>query len=69
VTVIITQSPGICPFCRSFDVRILTALGTGPTGYRCHDCQKTFFVTAEEPLESAERKTDRPSRQKPAAKP
>jgi transposase-like protein len=39
------MSPGICPFCRSFDVRILTALGSGPTGYRCHHCQKTFYVS------------------------
>jgi transposase-like protein len=62
----ITPSPGTCPFCRSFDVRILTALGSGPAGYRCHDCEKTFFVAAAEPL-PLEPKSDRLSRQKPPA--
>jgi tRNA(Ile2) C34 agmatinyltransferase TiaS len=72
VAVMITRSPGMCPFCRSFDVRVLTALGSGPTGYRCHDCQKTFFVTAAEPVpvEPAEARTtgDALSSQKPPAK-
>jgi hypothetical protein len=53
-------------------VRVLTALGSGPTGYRCHDCQKTFFVTAAEPVpvEPAEARTtgDALSSQKPPAK-
>jgi transposase-like protein len=67
------MSPGMCPFCRSFDVRILTAIGSGLTGYRCHDCQKTFYVTtaAPSPLRPRKPKTtdDAPIRRKPPAKP
>jgi transposase-like protein len=66
------MSPGICPFCRSFDVRLLTALGRGPAGYRCHDCQKTFYVTAAPavPLGPSEpdTKADAPIIRKPRAK-
>jgi hypothetical protein len=47
------MSPGMCPYCRSFDVRTLTAVGHGPAGYRCHDCQKTFYVTPAATMPSA----------------
>jgi len=39
--------PDCCPFCRSHDLRPLTVEGGDLTGFRCHDCDKTFYVTAE----------------------
>jgi hypothetical protein len=41
-----TSTPDACPFCRSFDIRPLTNPGIDLLGFRCHDCQRTFYVTA-----------------------
>jgi transposase-like protein len=37
-------TPRCCPFCDSRDIRLLTGTGADLVGYRCHDCQNTFYV-------------------------
>ena len=39
-------TPRSCPFCDSQDIRIMTGAGVDLVGYRCHDCQKAFYVAA-----------------------
>lgn len=38
--------PPLCPYCRSFDLRSLTPAGVDLHGFRCHDCSRTFYLTA-----------------------
>jgi transposase-like protein len=47
-----TTTPETCPFCRSYDLRALVGLELDVTGYRCHDCHKTFYVPT--PVQSPE---------------
>lgn len=37
--------PEGCPFCRCKDVRPLSDPALELVGYRCHDCERTFYVT------------------------
>lgn len=64
------SSPQSCPFCSSHDIRMLTASGLDLTGYRCHDCQGTFYVGSAAIKPRAEaapaaRKTPRPESRDP----
>ncbi len=52
-------TPRSCPFCDSQDIRILTGTGVDLVGYRCHECQKTFYV-AELDFKSQMPPTPRP---------
>jgi hypothetical protein len=50
--------PECCPFCRSQDLRPLTIAGVDLTGYRCHDCEKIFYVTADAQPAALPKKTN-----------
>jgi hypothetical protein len=61
--VVSMSSPQSCPFCESRDIRMLTASGLDLTGYRCHDCQGTFYVAAvaiRPPVEAEARRPKNP---------
>jgi transposase-like protein len=36
-----------CPFCVSQDVRPITPALTRGAAYRCHDCERIFYVVSE----------------------
>lgn len=55
------MSIGSCPHCRCYDIRQITKSGLDLIGYRCHDCQRTFYVAVTQiPVES--RPDDPPAR-------
>jgi transposase-like protein len=60
--------PDGCPFCRSFDVRPISDVTMDLIGYRCHDCTRTFYVTAAEGTPSPQKMMDTraPVRNRPA---
>ncbi len=39
------SAPRSCPFCDSHAIRLLTGSSDDLIGYRCHQCQNTFYVT------------------------
>lgn len=41
-----TLPPSRCPFCESQDIRRLPSDGDELVGYRCHQCDRIFYVAA-----------------------